>query len=740
MDTGHTTRAPTAEGAAVSVLLPLPIVAPYDYLVPPGMTLEEGSFVQVPLGARLATGVVWGPGQGDIDPEKLREISGVLDLPPMPEDLRRFVDWVAGYTLARRGGVLRMAMSVPRALDAPKTVIEYGMAPGVDEKSESLPGGARLTDARRRVLGMLGSGRTKTAVDIAKAAGTSASVVRGLADAGALLAVTRTEDSSVPQPDPHRCGPDLSDTQSAAACELVKAADEGYSVTLLDGVTGSGKTEVYFEAIAAVLGAGRQVAVLLPEIALTADWLGRFEMRFGVPPVAWHSDLPMTLRARNWRAVVRGDARLVVGARSALMLPYHDLGLIVVDEEHDPSFKQEDGVIYNARDMAVVRGHISDVPVVLASATPSLESVNNVWRGRYRRLSLPERFAQASLPEISAIDMRAEQMDSQSWISPTLEAATRQALSAGEQVMMFLNRRGYAPLTLCRACGHRLDCPQCTAWLVEHRLQDRLQCHHCGYSASLPKTCPSCDAEDRFTACGPGVERLAEEVRHRFPDVRLEIMSSDTVYRATETQALVRRMAEREIDMLIGTQIMAKGFHFPLLTLVGVIDADLGLSGGDLRAAERTYQLLHQVAGRAGREGRQGRVLLQTFEPEHPVMQALTGGDRDGFMEAEAASRRQHSMPPYGRLAAVIVSGRNEVAVDETANQLGRSAPRYDGVTVLGPAPAPIPVVRGRHRRRLLVRAAKDVSVQEVLRPWVFGHKPKGGVKIAVDIDPYSFT
>ena len=739
MDTGHTTRAPTAEDPAVSVLLPLQIVAPYDYLVPPGMTLEEGSFVQVPLGARLVTGVVWGPGRGDIDPEKLRKISGVLDLPPMPEDLRRFVDWVAGYTLARRGGVLRMAMSVPRALDAPKTVIEYGMAPGVDEKSESLPGGARLTDARRRVLRMLGSGRTKTAVDIAKAAGTSASVVRGLADAGALLAVTRTEDSSVPQPDPHLCGPDLSDTQSAAACELVKAADGGYSVTLLDGVTGSGKTEVYFEAIAAVLAAGRQVAVLLPEIALTADWLGRFERRFGVPPVAWHSDLPMTLRARNWRAIVRGEARLVVGARSALMLPYHDLGLIVVDEEHDPSFKQEDGVIYNARDMAVVRGHISDVPVVLASATPSLESVNNVWRGRYRRLSLPERFAQASLPEISAIDMRAEQIDSQSWVSPSLEAAIRQALSAGEQVMVFLNRRGYAPLTLCRACGHRLECPQCTAWLVEHRLKDRLQCHHCGYSASLPKTCPSCDAEDRFAACGPGVERLAEEVRHRFPNIRFEIMSSDTIHRATEAQALVRRMVEREIDMLIGTQIMAKGFHFPLLTMVGVIDADLGLSGGDLRAAERTYQLLHQVAGRAGRAGRQGRVLLQTFQPEHPVMQALTSGDRDGFMEAEAASRRQHTMPPYGRLAAVIVSGRNEVAVDKTANQLGRSAPHYDGVTVLGPAPAPIAVLRGRHRRRLLVRAAKDVSLQEVLRPWVFGHKPKGGVRIAVDIDPYSF-
>jgi len=447
----------------------------------------------------------------------------------------------------------------------------------------------------------------------------------------------------------------------------------------------------------------------------------------------------MSQRRRNWRAVLRGEAKLVVGARSALMLPYRDLGLIVIDEEHDPSFKQDEGVVYNARDMAVVRAHIGNFPVILASATPSLETVDNVWRGKYRRLSLPERFAGASLPTIRAIDMRSEKMDRQSWLSPSLAAAVGDTLASGEQAMLFLNRRGYAPLTLCRACGHRLDCPQCTAWLVEHRLHDRLQCHHCGYSAPLPKTCPSCEAEDRFAACGPGVERLAEEAREKFPEARFEIMSSDTVHKPADAQALVRRMREREIDVLIGTQIMAKGFHFPLLTLVGVIDADLGLAGGDLRAAERTYQLLHQVSGRAGRADRPGTVMLQTFQPEHPVMQALVGGDRDRFIETEAAARKQHNMPPYGRLAAVIVSGRDERNVDETATALGRSAPRRDGVSVLGPAPAPIAIVRGRHRRRLLLRARKDVNVQDLLRRWVFAMKPAGGVRIAIDIDPYSF-
>jgi primosomal protein N' (replication factor Y) (superfamily II helicase) len=739
MDPGLSTHPTPDRRVAVSVLLPLPLTAPYDYLVPSDLVVEPGAYVEVPLGARQATGVVWGPARGDVDPKKLREISAVLDLPPMPGDLREFVDWVAAYTLARLGTVLRMTMSVPKALSPPKPVTAYRIAPGVDTKSESLPGGVRLTDARKRVLGVLAHDRPVPGSDIAKASGSSAAVIRGMADAGVLQQIALRDEEPVARPDPDLAGAILSDAQQAAAATLVSSIGAGYSVTLLDGVTGSGKTEVYFEAIAAALRADRQVIVLLPEIALTADWLGRFEKRFGVRPVVWHSDLPMSERRRSWRAVTHGDAKLVVGARSALMLPYRELGLIVIDEEHDPSFKQDEGVIYNARDMAVVRGHIGDFPVILASATPSLETVDNVWRERYQRLSLPERFAGATLPDIHAVDMRTETLDRQSWLSPTLSRAVSETIAGGEQAMLFLNRRGYAPLTLCRACGHRLDCTQCTAWLVEHRLLDRLQCHHCGYSAPPPLTCPSCEAEGRFAACGPGVERLAEEARAKFPDIRFEIMSSDTVHTPADALALVRRMENHEIDVLIGTQIMAKGFHFPALTLVGVIDADLGLAGGDLRAAERTYQLLHQVSGRAGRADRPGRVLLQTYQPEHPVMQALIGGDRDKFIETEASARKQHHMPPYGRLAAIIVSGRNERAVDDAANALGRSAPRREGVSVLGPAPAPISVVRGRHRRRLLVRARKDINVQDIVRRWVFSLKAKGGVRISVDIDPYSF-
>ncbi|MBT5646720.1 MAG: primosomal protein N' [Rhodospirillaceae bacterium] len=739
MDPTLSIHADTARTTAVSVLLPLPLIAPYDYLVPSNLSVEPGSYVEVPLGARQATGVVWGPARGGVNPEKLREISAVLDLPPMPDNLRQFVDWVAAYTLARLGTVLRMTMSVPKALSPLKPVTAYRIAPSVDPKSESLPGGVRLTDARRRVLDALADGKLRKGPDLARMSGSSPAVIRAMADADVLQQIALTEEDPVGRPDPGLPGAVLSDAQSAAAATLSADIGAGYSVTLLDGVTGSGKTEVYFEAIATAIRADRQVIVLLPEIALTADWLGRFERRFGVRPVVWHSDLPMSERRRNWRAVLHGEAKLVVGARSALMLPYRDLGLIVIDEEHDPSFKQDEGVIYNARDMAVVRGHIGGFPVILASATPSLETVDNVWRERYRRLSLPERFAGASLPDIAAIDMRAETLDRQSWLSPSLARAVSETVAAGEQSMLFLNRRGYAPLTLCRACGHRLNCPQCTAWLVEHRLLDRLQCHHCGYSAPPPLTCPSCDVESRFAACGPGVERLAEEARAKFPDLRFEIMSSDTIHKPADALALVRRMENREIDVLIGTQIMAKGFHFPALTLVGVIDADLGLAGGDLRAAERTYQLLHQVSGRAGRAERPGRVLLQTYQPEHPVMQALIGGDRDSFIRTEASARKQHNMPPYGRLAAIIVSGRDERAVDDAANALGRSAPRREGLSVLGPAPAPISVVRGRHRRRLLVRARKDLNIQDVLRRWVYAHKVAGGVRISVDIDPYNF-
>ncbi len=510
-------------------------------------------------------------------------------------------------------------------------------------------------------------------------------------------------------------------------------------MTVLDGVNGAGKTEVYFAAIARALEAGRQVLVLLPEIALSAQWLARFAARFGAEPAQWHSELTRAQRRDTWRAVADGAAHVVVGARSALFLPLPALGLIVVDEEHDASYKQEDGVVYHARDMAVVRARLEGVPVVLASATPSLETVVNVEAGRYRRLLLPDRHGVARLPRIEAVDMRGAALPAGRWLSPTLTTALVETLAADEQALLFLNRRGYAPLTLCRACGHRLGCPSCAAWLVEHRRFGRLQCHHCGHAESVPAACPSCGAEGRLAACGPGVERLAEEVAERFPDARQAVMASDTVTGPAAAAELVRRVAAHEVDLLIGTQIVTKGHHFPLLTLVGVVDADLGLGGGDLRAAERTYQALHQAAGRAGRGGRPGRALIQTYMPEHPVMRALSVGDRDSFLAHEADARRALAMPPFGRLAAVIVSATEAIAAEGVARALARCAPRGAGVTVLGPAPAPLSLLRGRYRYRLLLKAPRAARVAPLVRDWLAQVKPLGGVRVQVDIDPYSF-
>ena len=527
-----------------------------------------------------------------------------------------------------------------------------------------------------------------------------------------------------------------------------KVRADAFSVTLLDGVTGSGKTEVYFEAVAAALEAGRQVLVLLPEIALSAAWLERFERRFGVRPAVWHSEVGQAERKRAWRAVAEGEARVVVGARSALFLPYRELGLIVVDEEHEAAFKQEDGVIYQARDMAVVRAKLGGAPIVLVSATPSLETLVNVEAGRYGHLELPERHAGAAQPEIELIDLRKEIPEKielpsgeklQSWLSPPLRGAVSETLAAGEQALLFLNRRGYAPLTLCRACGHRLQCPSCTAWLVEHRLAGRLQCHHCGYGAPLPKICPACEASDSFAACGPGVERLEEELRVLYPEARVGVMSSDAIVGPAMAERFLAAVQNHELDLVIGTQIIAKGHHFPMLTLVGVVDGDLGLAGGDLRAGERTYQLLHQVAGRAGRAERPGKVLLQTTDPGNPVMQALAAGDRDAFFSREIEARKRDRNPPFARLAAVIVSGPEEVALDSFCGKITRAVPKDGGFEVLGPAPAPLAVLRGRHRRRFLLRCRREVGIQSLLRRWLGDLRPPGAIRLQIDIDPYSF-
>lgn len=720
----------------VSVLLPLPLAGPYTYGLPPGEEGKPGTVLEVPFGKRSLPGVIWDvPPDRSVAAGRLKLAGLPFAVPPMTAEMRRFIDWVAAYTVSPPGAVLRMALSVPAALSepAPREVLQRG--PAAEDPT------FRLTPARRRVLDLLAEGPARPAAALAEEAGVSAGVIRGMVTSGLLSAVPLPEFAFPPaRPDPDHPGPALNEDQTAAAQALcAEVAAQVFSVTLLDGVTGSGKTEVYFAAIAETLRAGRQVLVLLPEIALSAQWLSRFEARFGVKPAVWHSEVGPTRRRKLWRQIAFGQVPVVVGARSALFLPLDRLGLIIVDEEHEGSFKQEDGTLYQARDMAVVRGQTAGVPVILASATPSLETLANVEAGRYRRLALASRHGSAGLPELAAIDLRRDPPPRGRWLAPGLEAAVTQTLAAGEQAMLFLNRRGYAPLTLCRTCGHRFACRQCSAWLVEHRARGRLTCHHCGYTEPVPQTCPSCGDTGSLVPCGPGVERLAEEVAAVWPEARLAIMSSDMLGSPEKAEALVTAMQGREIDILIGTAMMAKGHHFPHLTLVGVVDADLGLAGGDLRAGERTFQLLHQVAGRAGRAEHPGRVLLQTACPEHPVLQALLAGDRDGFIAQEMAERQTHGMPPFGRLAALIVSAPDAAAADAVCRALSRAAPHQPDLDVLGPTPAPLALLRGQHRRRFLLKAPRSLRLQPLIADWLLRVKIPSSVRVAVDIDPYSF-
>ena len=720
----------------VGVLLPLPLAGAYDYKLPPGAQAARGAIVAAPLGNREMLGVVWGKAEGAVGDNRLKVAEPLEGAPALPAKLCDFIDWVADYTLNPPGAILAMALRSRGAFEpeAKRTAYVRG--------SVTPP---RMSVARTRALEVAGDGLARSVPGLAEDANVSSAVVRGLITAGALIPTELPEFAPFQAPDPHHSTPRLSGDQSAAADSLRTAvAQKKFSAQLLDGVTGSGKTEVYFEAVAEALRANRQVLILLPEIALTIQFLERFAARFGVKPAEWHSDLSQKERRRTYRAVMNGEARVIVGARSSLFLPFHDLGLIIVDEEHEQAFKQQDGAIYHARDMAVVRARIEDCPVVLSSATPSLESFVNAQSGRYAHLKLTARHGVAELPEVKLVDLRHERdaPDAEQrgqWLSPPLRVALQKALDAGEQAILFLNRRGYAPLTLCEACGHKFTCPHCSAWLVEHKYKRRLACHQCGYELPMPTTCPQCQESGTLIPCGPGVERVAEEFAAFFPHARYSIASSDILHGPAQTQAAIRAFARREIDVLIGTQIIAKGHHFPQLTLVGVVDADLGGSDGDLRARERTFQLLHQVSGRAGRAEKPGLVLLQTRNPEDAVMQALAKGDRDGFYEQERSFREAYASPPFGRLAALVVSGYDGEAVRDIARQLGKAAPNAKDVKVWGPTPAFYALLRGQTRERLLVQTARSVDVQAYLKAWLGGIKIPAAVRVTVDVDPVSF-
>lgn len=722
------------EGDLVGVLTAQPIDRMLDYKAPEG-GCHLGAFVEVPLGPRKVLGVVWGPGKGDWDYAKTRSVIRALDVAPMADEMRQFLQKAGDYTLTPMSAMLRLATRAPGLGDAPSMRKVYRL--GSVEPT-------RMTDARTKVLDVLHEygGLAFTLKEVADTAGVTSSVVKGLVKLGAVSEEDSPRDLPYPRLDPDYGSKELTEDQLVGAKVLREAVASGkYGTTLLKGVTGSGKTEVYLEAVAECLRKGRQALVLLPEIALTAEFLTRVEARFGMKPAEWHSGVTMTERRRCWRMVGQGEAQLIVGARSALFLPYRDLGLIVVDEEHDTSYKQEDGVLYNARDMTVLRASLNAAQVVLASATPSLESWANVEAGKYARVTLASRYGVAVMPKMSAIDMRIEDLPGSRWISPTLQKMVESRLKKGEQSLLFLNRRGYAPVTICRACGHQIGCDDCDATMVEHRFLKRLMCHQCGETKPMPSVCPSCEAVDKLAPVGPGVERMADEAQALFPDARVATLSSDLYGSARALKEHIESIARGEADVIVGTQLVAKGHNFPKLTLVGVIDADLGLQGSDLRAAERTFQLMRQVAGRAGRADIPGEAVLQTFQPEHPVIGAILGGDEEAFWAAEAGERRAAGVPPYGRMAGIVLSSPNVQEVFDLGTQMAHNdGPlRKIGAQVYGPAPAPIARIRGRHRVRLLVKAEKSAPLQQALAAWAAQFKLRRDLRMAIDIDPQSF-
>lgn len=731
------------------ILVPVAVDQCYSYRVPDTLDLAEGDFVEVSLGAKLTRGVVWELRRAPGPASNLKSIGARLELPPIGAATRAFIDFVAHWTLAPRGMVLRTAARAPLAV---------GPEPPLQGVRRVGPLPSRLTPARKRLLAAAEGGEVFAKAELAEAAGCSTGVIDALVAEG-------TFETAVLPPEPvakdfclGNPSPRLEPDQAEAARRLAESvAARTFSVTLLEGVTGAGKTETYFEAIAAALSAGRQALVLLPEIALTTQFLDRFEARFHARPAEWHSALTPRQRARVWSAVATGELQCVIGARSALFLPFPDLALVVVDEEHEAAYKQDDGVSYHARDMAVMRARFAQSAAVLVSATPSIETRVNAQLGRYRHLMLASRVRGKALPRLEAIDLRTEAPARGRWIAPKLGAAVESVLAEREQSLLFLNRRGYAPLTLCGACGHRFQCPNCTAWLVEHRFRKALVCHHCGHVEARPDACPACDATQSLVACGPGIERLAEEAATLFPSARILVLSSDFPGGTQRVREELEAIARGACDILIGTQLVAKGHNFPLLSLVGIIDADIGLSSGDPRAAERTFQLLRQVTGRAGRFETSGRALIQTWQPEHPVIRALVSGDADRFYGEETEQRRRGGLPPFTRLAALIVTGKDQAATEAHARALARAAyglpasdawrlapagglPSEREITLLGPAEAPIAIVRGRHRYRLLVRAPRSADLQGFLRALrAAGPPERRGIRVEFDIDPQSF-
>ena len=729
-------------GDIVKVLIPNVINTGYDYRLT--CDADIGSFVRCTVMKRQYIGVIIGVGDSNLDKSKIKPIIEVCNLGRLSAD---DIDWIfkmSQWTLMAPGAVLRLIINVPDAFNPP--VVEQLYSYNFDTT-------IKMTESRQRICDAFQSNDndSMSVNDIINIAHVGTSVVKNMIKNGVLIPVdSREKTSETYKYDYFDTGSVvLNDEQQSAANAIADAMNKNeFSVHLLDGITGSGKTQVYFDSVLRAYNNGKSVLLMMPEIALTAQFMDRFTKRFGAPPVVWHSNLTAARRRNIWRGVAKGDIRIVVGTRSALFLPWQNLGLIVVDEEHDTSYKQEDMGNYHARDMAILRGKIAKFPIVLASATPSFETLHNVALGKYIRLRLMSRFGGAQLPTIETIDMRIERPESyrpdkdstqetQGYLSPTLCDAISENLNQHKQVMLFINRRGFAPIVQCKKCGWVAECPDCSIGLNYHKHLGKLVCHMCGKMSDLPNKCPQCGND--VSMRGAGLEKIEQEISVKFPNATVALVSSDTIISRESLERVVHKMENGEIDIIIGTQILAKGHHFPNLTLVGVIDADMGLFGTDFRAGEHTFQQLFQVAGRAGRGEFPGRVLLQTYQPEHPVITAICAGNRDEFMESDMQSRRAAKMPPFGQLIAVIVESDKEQVLQKYCKQLSNVAPNLVGGKIMGPIAAQIYQIRNWYRMRFLISGDARANLQPIVRAWLDKIKQPANVRVKIDVNPQNF-
>ncbi len=718
----------------VTVLTDKPINGGLLNYVVPFKPIGIGQFVEIPIGTRLCVGVVWDEGTTEISKEKLKRISRILDIPPMSADFKKFLIEFARYTVNPLNKVLKLSLGSLDFRNPPRGNRFY-----IASDIELI----RSSHKRKKILEFLLQGpKNKVSMkELTSSLGVSSSLVRELVKLGNIKVEYYREVL------PYEIcrgvfSKTLSETQKLASdslCELVRA--KKYQTTLLRGVTGSGKTEVYLDAVSEALLMGRQVLVLVPEIALSIDFVNRVINRYNVKPGEWHSGVKQKERQRLYTAIAENRVQLVIGARSALFLPFADLGLIVVDEEHDGSYKQEEVVCYNARDMAVLRGSIFGVPVVLASATPSLETWVNADVGKYNRIDLIDRYGEAALPAIEVVNLSEQKIPKGNFISPYLKKEIEIRIKYGEQSLLFLNRRGYAPITICQSCGHQIGCRICDSKLVQHRFENKLMCHLCGTSIPIPSICPSCFTAGDLKAVGPGVEKIALECQALFPDARVGILSSDSIEDVSQLKEKFARLASGEIDIIVGTQLVSKGHNFPNITLVGVIDADLGLHGGDLRAAEKTFQSLRQVSGRAGRHKKVGKALIQTYSPGHPVILAVSKGSDDDFWALEAKTRKKALVPPYGKMIGIILTGPSKKVLFDLGQRLVRvwmNSHQLDA-RIFGPALAPIGKIRERYRVRILIKGEKNKNIQSKIEKWLSSVFTPRSVKVLVDVDPQSF-